>query len=292
MEFEAIELHHRARIDDIRKRYRSAASSHAFLPLFLWRKEMGFSLFFGEDFFVVRSLWKGENSYYFPCGARDGAARFIESRMSSPGFKLCYMRRDDAVFLERVFPGSFSIKPDRDSAEYLYDRAEQIAMRGKKYARLRLQIHRLERVYRLVTADVTSRNLDDARSVTADWYSCRPARPPEAGFDDSGITAEMLENREELNLTGILVYVDDAARSVQMGGFIGADTFDLGMGKTIRGFPGLDFYAKRALYERLPGECRTINREEDLGLEGLRASKLAAHPCALNEFWEGTAANE
>jgi hypothetical protein len=100
---------------------------------------------------------------------------------------------------------------------------------------------------------------------------------------------EALALREELGLYGVLERVNGVSSAVLIGGFISPDTFDLCVAKTVARIPGFDFYARRALYERLPRECRIVNREEDLGIDGLRESKLRMRPCAVTDIWEAAA---
>ena len=290
MEFKAIELAHRASVDEIRQRHGHTLSSHSFVSLFLWRTEMGLSLFLDGRFFVVKCLWKGRNSYLFPCGDPGMSAGFIGAHVSEPDFKLCYMRDEDVDFLAREFPGKFLTMPDRDSAEYLYDRAEQTGMRGSRYSSLRRQVRRLEREHELDMEPLTRENIARARGLVADWRAVHPGIFG-IGLDDAEVSLEALELREELGLSGVLVRVDGVDGAVLAGGFISCDTFDLCLAKTAFRLPGFDFYTKLVLYGQLPEECRFINREEDLGIEGLRANKLGMHPCALTRIWEGTAVN-
>jgi hypothetical protein len=200
------------------------------------------------------------------------------------------MRDEDADFLAREFPGKFSARADRDSAEYLYDRAEQTAMTGSRYSRLRRQIRCLEREHEIDMEALTQENLAQAAGLITRWRAGHPSMF-DIGFDDSRVSLEALELREELGLSGVLVRVDGVVGAVLAGGFISRDTFDLCLAKTAFKLPGFDFYAKRALFGRLPEECRFINREEDLGIDGLRANKLGMHPCAITKIWEGTAIN-
>jgi hypothetical protein len=291
MEFEAIGLCHRPAVDGIRAEYGHTSSSHAFMSLFLWRFDMGLSLFAGDRFFVARCRRRGENCYFFPCGDAADAARFIHSHMGEPDFKLCYLRDADADFLKSEFPGRFSIEYDRDSAEYLYDRAAQVQMKGGRYAKLRQRVSGIERRYELEIEGLSPENLAQSREFVINWRKQRKELF-QTGFDDMRASVEALEMREELGLFGVLERLNGVPCAVLAGGFISGDTFDLCMAKTLSCVSGFDFYARRALYERLPDECRLINREEDLGIDGLRESKLRMRPCAIVGMWEAAAARE
>jgi hypothetical protein len=260
------------------------------MSLFLWRFDMKLSLFLDDRFFVVRCRWRGDNCYFFPCGDAEASARFIRSHIGETDFKLCYMRSEDADFLKSEFPGCFSMKYDRDSAEYLYDRADQISMKGWRYAKQRRRVAAVERGYEIAVEALSPENLTQSEQLVMNWQKLR-RKSSNAGFDDIRASMEALALREELGLYGVLARVNGIPGAVLIGGAISRDTFDLCVAKTATPIPGFDFYARRALYERLPPECRIINREEDLGIDGLRESKLGMRPCAVTDIWEATAAS-
>jgi hypothetical protein len=198
------------------------------------------------------------------------------------------MRDEDADFLRNEFPGCFSIEYDRSSAEYLYDRAAQVRMEGGSYAKLRQRVSAIERGYELEIEELSPENLTQAMDFTANWRKRK--KPLQTDFDDVRASMEALELREELGLFGVMERLNGVPSAVLAGGFISGDTFDLCMAKTASGVSGFDFYARRELYRRLPEKCRLINREEDLGIDGLRKSKLKMRPRAIAGMWEAVAA--
>jgi len=290
MNFAPIELHQRRSVDSIREKYGHSLSSHSFHSLYLWRDEMGLSLFIGDDFFVVKCLWKGANCYFFPCGGEETAARFIEAHIADPGFKLCYMRRRDADFLKLRYKGRFKVADDRGSSEYLYDRARETQLRGKLYSRLRYRLNSLERHHELSALELTAENSGEAKALVLKWGE-NHGPCSVTGLSDLDVSLEAVELRERLGLSGILAYVDGEAMALIVGGFLNHDMYDLCVTKVAGDYNGLEMFARRELFSRLPERCGTINAEEDLGIEGLRAHKLDMRPSSLVEVFEGRAIN-
>jgi hypothetical protein len=252
---------------------------------------MGLSLFIGVDFFVVKCLWKGANCYFFPCGGEETASRFIEAHIADPGFKLCYMRECDADFLKHRYKGRFKITGDRDSSEYLYDRARETQLRGKAYSRLRYRLNNLERHHELSAVELTAENSDEAKALVLKWGECH-GLCSETSLSDLDVSLEAVRFYEQLGLSGIVVYVDGEAMALIVGGFLNHDTYDLCVTKVVGDYNGLEMFARREMFSRLPERCGTINVEEDLGIEGLRAHKLDMRPSSLLEVFEGRITNE
>ena len=284
MDFYPVDIKHLQIIEDIRQKYRHDTSSHAFQLLYLWREVMGLTVAVGEDFFVVRSTWRGENAYFFPCGDSEKTRNFLQSHVEEENFRLCYMRRCDVLFLQEQFPGRFEVSYDRDACEYLYGRAEQAAMIGSEFIRLRTKLHHLEREYRLECFPLTAENAGEAGDVTLQWADRHVALPK---FNDVSVTLEALSLLDALGLSGILAYINGKPTSFAIGCPIAPSVYDLCLMKHCTTARGMSSYVLRDLCRRLPEKYSIINLEEDLGIEGLKTHKEELRPIGLVGIWEG-----
>jgi hypothetical protein len=77
------------------------------------------------------------------------------------------------------------------------------------------------------------------------------------------------------------MYVDNQAVAMTMGSFLSGDTVDVHFEKADRDYPGAYAVINRAFARRIREEypdVKFLNREEDMGLEGLRKAKLSYYP--------------
>lgn len=280
MEFCPIELAQRERIEEIRKTYGFPLSSHAFSSIFLWRSSMVLSVFLLEDAYFIRSRENGIFRYFFPCGSRKAKRNILSSL--SPGTELLYVSAPDCLFLEQEFPGMFSLVEDRASWEYLYDRHQQEAMEGHEYKRIRQQVNRI--VNTGFSAELLDEgNLLQAEEAAKKWFQLHSRKK---GMMDAEGTFAALRNFQELSLFGIFVRGPGGeAAAFSLGSFLDDRTFDSHIAKSL--VPNIDFYFKYCLTCALPSGITVINREEDLGISGLRRHKTALRPCGFNRLWKG-----
>jgi len=271
-------------IDDIRRRYGHGTSSHSFPMLYLWRNAMGLTIRLDKDFFAVQSSWRGKNSFFFPCGAPETVKAFLEEHRHEPDFRLCYMRREDVEFLEEHFPGVFEISPDNTSSEYLYDRAAQATMAGKRFAKLRVKLHHFLREHRTELVPLSAENLEEARFISLQWAAQQRELP---AFNDVEMSLEALSLFGALQLAGILVRVDGEPSAFALGFALSDTVFDVCVLKQHSHERGLFEFVMRELCAWLPESFQLVNMEEDLGIEGLRAHKQEMVPSGYNEMWEG-----
>ncbi|MCD8082301.1 MAG: phosphatidylglycerol lysyltransferase domain-containing protein [Clostridiales bacterium] len=279
-----ITLDMKERIESIRYQYGHNSSSHAFASLYIWKQDMGLSIFLTDSFFAVRCLWRGTNAWLFPCGEPEAIRRFLKDAMGEPDFLLCYLREEDVKFLEREFPGQFRIEETPDDHEYLYDCAEQKTLVGRKFSGIRNHIRRAQNDYALTCEPLAEENIADAIAVNHAW-----ARQEHSPHDlaDCFASELLLQKWKELDVRGILVRLDGEPFSVAAGYPLAPDVFDLCLARQKQLLGGIGIYTKHALIASLPDHFRFFNAEEDMGIEGLRKMKKQMRPCGMLTTFEG-----
>ena len=168
------------------------------------------------------------------------------------------------------------IKESRDSFDYLYLRSDLADLSGKKYHAKRNHLSKFFRTYENYSVEeITKDNFSDVIAVAKRWQQ---------GAVDSGELSairDALMYFQRLGMFGILLYVDGRPVAVSIGSRISDDVCDVNFEKAV----GIDeAYAviNNEFAKRYSG-FTYLNREEDLGIEGLRKSKLSYHPLELIE---------
>ena len=93
----------------------------------------------------------------------------------------------------------------------------------------------------------------------------------------------------QLEMEGIVILEQDRVLAFAMGSRLNSDTFDIHFEKAREDIQGtynlINREFARYLRDKYP-EVKWLNREDDLGLEGLRAAKLSYNPTRLLEkYW-------
>lgn len=281
-----IKLCYKEDIERLRNRYHHQSSSHAFSSLYLWRNPMGLTLYLEGEMFAVKSKWRGENAWFFPCGEKQAIIDFIKKHKSEEGFKLFYARQEDIQLLNQYFPQEFSFREDFASSEYIYDKEGHRTLSGKKYANLRTQLHKVEREHLLRTKPLSEETLSDAINIVKNWQGKKHSESILEIKEDEKIEEEGLSSFRELEICGVVIYMDGQPYAVAAGYPLSSNCYDLFLAKERERISGLAYYAKREFFLSLPDQYRYINIEEDLGIEGLRKMKKILNPVNMNQMWE------
>lgn len=192
--------------------------------------------------------------------------------------------------LEAACPGRFSFEEDRDGFDYLYEIDRLADLPGKKLHAKRNHIRRFDEQFPdWLLEEITPANVPECVELERQWAAIRQeeaGEDAEALSEESIALIEALYHMDKLGLEGALIRADGAPLAFSLGGLITPEVFDVNFEKSfgdIQGaYPAINREMARRVRERHPG-VKWLNREDDLGLEGLRKAKLSYYPDLLLE---------
>lgn len=266
-------------------------SDGAFGTIYVWRDVYHSMICRYQDFL----LRKYGGMYAMPLGEGDpsGAleAMRVDAGKRGEPFVLGGLTREAADCLEGLLPGRFTLEEDRDAADYIYHAEDLIRLAGKKYHGKRNHISKFERLYSWTYEDLGRGNMEDCMALAREWcvqYGCSE----ENGLDKEACALrETFQHFEELGFAGGMLRVEGKPVAFTIGEEINEQAFVVHFEKALSDYTGSYTMINREFAARRLSGYRFINREEDLGLEGLRKAKLSYQPAFLLERftarWEG-----
>jgi len=255
-----------------------------FANLFLWGRQR---LAFYGDSVVLFSQFNRQSVYPFPLTLgdpkptldaiiHDAAARGIPCRLTG-------LSQENCATLEQLYPGKFRIHHDRDSFDYLYAIEDLAELKGRKYQRKRNHINRFRQNYPDYTLEpITDENTGDVAQMLQQWYADRELADPTMDFHmERAAIYKALLHRSALNIEGLLLKYNGRILAMTMGSPLSETTFDVQFEKAMEdadgAYPTINWEFARYLRAKYPA-LQFLDREDDLGLEGLRKAKLSYCP--------------
>ena len=194
--------------------------------------------------------------------------------------RIAYLTKAEREELEALFPDRFDYKREEGNQDYIYLSRDLATLAGKKYHAKRNHISKFYRTYgddaRFVTLD--NGNLDMALGVVSDWCRENGEDPLENG--EYKVFKKACECFDELKLHGAVLTVDDKPVAMTMGSAVSPACFDVMFEKALREYDGVYAVINNEFAKTLT-KYTYINREEDMGLEGLRKAKLSYYPAII-----------
>ncbi len=185
-----------------------------------------------------------------------------------------------AEFVEKTFPGRFDITEDRDMAEYIYRARTMAEFAGGDLRKRRLEVHTFRNRYgdRAEIREITEKDFRECLEYEGKWLRDNiETHDEETLIRDQRMIEKHIAHYRELGLTGITLRIDGVIRGFCYGFRLG-DTYDVITEKADRDIPHSFKVLRMESAKRCAADCQWVNMEEDVGLPGLRALKLAYKP--------------
>ena len=270
---------------------------YSFATVFLWSGTFQQEVAQMDGYVLERLCGRVGNGYLFPAGSGPlkPVLDALEADAAERGdiCRLLCVTPEQLVQLEQVHPGRYTCTPDRDGWDYRYDIQKRAGLGGKKLHSTRNHIHRFEERYPdWKVEEITIDNLAECAEMDLEWNRLyRQEREngeetAQSRMDERHAMSKAFAYYEPLGLSGLLLRVEGRVVAFTMGSPISVDTFDVHFEKAYGEIQGaytmINREFARWVRDRYP-EVRYLNREDDMGLEGLRKAKESYYPDCMVE---------
>ena len=284
IDFQKLQPHQRAEYESVLFSCPPRGCEYSFANLCLWGLQ---KVAFIHGCVAFFSHYYGRSVYPYPIGSGDKRAVLEEiladARERGIPCRFTGLTEADKEELERLFPGQFLIRANRDFFDYVYAIDDLADLKGRKFQKKRNHTNRFRAEhpdYQVVPLTVC--NLAMARHMVNDWYISRMKEDPDGDYMLENIAlSRAFQFYGGLNMDGIMLVEGDRVLAVTMGSPMSRDTFDIHFEKAREEVDGAYTVVNQefARYLRLKyPEVAFLDREDDMGLEGLRKAKLSYHP--------------
>lgn len=195
-------------------------------------------------------------------------------------------------FLEKY--KCFDLIPERDNFDYIYLRKDLAELSGKKYHSKRNHIAAFSKKYNWSYEPLNAQNKEEFLAFSDKWYEDKGIEEDEGLRAEKKALREILDSNEGIEYKGAMIKIEDRVVAITLGSPINSTTFDIHYEKADKDFGTAYALINREFASRELSDYEYINREDDLGIEGLRKAKLSYKPHIILEKYSliYTGANE
>lgn len=288
MQFFDISLDSKRVIDEFFHAQRIEASDMLFGNLYIWHFSRTIKYALIDDCLVVWTKFPNEPHpfIFFPLGRgnRKGAIEkmkeyFLDNKMP---FSLRSLEPYQSAELENLFPNSFEITPNRDRFDYIYNIDELIALSGRALHKKKNHLNRFFNLYPNFSYErVDESNAMEVLSASRAWF--------EYSDKSDGLRNEMLgieaslNNFSALGMKGAIIRIDGKIAAFSLAEQINDDSVVIHIEKGNTFYEGIYQAINQQFLKNDFSHLRFVNREEDLGIEGLRKAKMSYKPLRFIE---------
>lgn len=194
--------------------------------------------------------------------------------------KLLFVPEDSAELVRDVF--GVDLEKDRDWADYVYLTEDLQNLSGKKYHGQKNHFNQFVKNF----PDYEYIEYSPAeKSSVLEFYEkfySENEKNDELFYEEKKVFLRLLDNFEASGQTGGIIKIGGKTVAVSFGETVG-DTLYIHIEKALREYAGSYAAINRLFALKNGKDAKYINREEDVGDEGLRTAKLSLHPVMLVE---------
>ena len=289
-----------------------ALSDMNFTNCFMWRhaREIHYAVL--QDTLIIQTCYQGSEPFvFFPIGAYSisHALRVLEVlkthyRALGFGLHLASLSKQQASAIDSHF-GVQSVAV-REKFDYIYDVAELITLNGRKYHKKKNHLNAFLQEYgNFVFEEISAHNIPAILEAYEKWFEANPNKSDGLQFEYLGIQ-DALNLYENLGLQGGVIFIDGKVGAFSFGEVLACNLAyeQSDLAQTLSGESYINKSGKvavmhiekadsqyRGIYQAINqqvlqhcfSDCVWVNREEDLGIEGLRKAKQSYQPAFLLE---------
>ena len=229
-----------------------------------------------ENAVVLRYTFDGQRAYMV-CTAEELSLELTEALLDDSNGDLTLIGLEDSQVPQLQTSHSISVEPVRNQYDYIYRRTDLAELHGSHLNAKRNHIHRFRAEhpdfeYRPLTPEL----FDECRRLMEIWQEEKDAN--DTIDAEKQVMETIFSNWDALGMIGGSIFVDGRMVAFTYGAAVTTDTFDVCVEKADRHVEGAFAIINQQFAEHLPEQYIYLNREEDMGIPGLRQAKLSYHP--------------
>lgn len=271
---------------------RIEASDMLFGNLYIWHFSRDISYAILNDCLVIKTKFPNEKYpfIFYPLGLgdrqktiKDVMDYFLSNNMK---FAIKSLEPYQKYELEKNMPNIFDISPNRDRFDYIYNVSDLINLNGRKLHSKKNHLNKFLNLYpNFVYERIDSSNAIDVFESYVEWFNKNPNITDGLRNEFVGIEST-LRNFNLLDMKGGVIKIDNKIAAFTLGEQINSNSVVIHIEKANTFYEGIYQAINQQFLCNEWNEMEFVNREEDLGIEGLRRAKMTYNPIRFVEKFE------
>lgn len=285
--FKKVEISDREWINERLRESQFKACDYSFVNNYIWRHPNNIEFADINGFYCLKSGEADNRHYTYPAGKGDVVpvirALMEDAKEHGQPFRLRAIPKDQLDMLEKEFKGVFDITLPREECDYIYTVEKLTSLSGKKLHGKRNHIARFKDNINWSYEPITPENIEECIAMNKEWGALYD-RDDEEGVKKEAIAVKSaFHHFFEFGLSGGLLRLDGKVIAFTIGEPLTEDTFVVHIEKAFPDIQGAYPMINQQFVMHTLSGYTYVNREEDMGEEGLRKAKLSYYPDILLE---------
>lgn len=275
-------------------------AEYTFTNLYMWREMLNLRWAIEDDVLYIFSSNEETFAAWQPIGApekmQDAITKILrtaEEHCGNKKFMFVVVEKIFADELARYPHAKFNITADRDNFDYVYLAQDLISLSGRKFHGKKNHLNAFRKEYPdAVYLPITEEIIPQCREQLNIWSETHKRANPDdpfIGYEQAAIH-EIFDHFDGFKLKGGAIMIGDKVVAFTFGERLNSDTAVIHVEKADSTVRGIYVAINQSFVEHEWAKMTYINREEDMGIDGLRQAKESYRPVKLIEKFNATLA--
>jgi len=256
--------------------------------LILWAAVYNTQFTVAKDMLFIKFMIGDDNYFAYPMGSRDLKQAFqwlfAYCEEQNIKFKMTSIEPDMFTDIEKIYPGEYEVSYIRDYADYVYNIEDLKNLAGKKYHGKKNHINKFLKTNEDWDYEsITEKNTEECIEMVKEWCVENGCCEDKSKANEICVLINGLRHRKELNLLGGIIRTAGRIVALTMGEKSDDDMFIIHFEKAFADVDGAYPMINQQFIIHELLNYTYVNREEDMGVEGLRKAKESYHPAFMAE---------
>lgn len=266
------------------------ACEYSFTTLYMWKDLYNLRYYYEDRFMVIMGQDKEEQFFIQPLADIENikyALEFIFNYFDSvnKNINMRAITKEFKDYLNSQYPNKFKYMEDRNSFDYIYEGESLRTLQGRKNQKKRNHLNYFLKEYenRFEYKLLSEENFDECNYLLESWMDNKEIT--EDIKTENRAINRLFKNYKQLknNIKVCGVYIDDKLEAFSIGEKLTKDMALIHIEKANFNLRGLYQYVNQQFILNEFDDIEFVNREDDLGIEGVRKAKLSYHPVKFVE---------
>lgn len=279
MDFEQIHLEQQANYLKALEQCTQKSSDYSFSNLFGWADEYGLSWAWNENLVWIRQS-KPQTRLWAPIGPWETIDwGDVFNRLFKSGTRFIRIPETLSRLWQKNLQDRLVIEEDRDHWDYLYDINEMVELRGNRFHKKKNLLNQFIKKYDYRFKTFSPSMIEPAMAMQADWCNWRDCESSDVlSAENRSVFKVLMHWNDLVGLTGGVILVEDIIVAYTLAEKMSDESIVVHYEKGCPDYKGVYQAINQMFLESLPNNFKIVNREQDLGEEGLRQAKISYNP--------------
>ena len=279
-DFQKLKLEDKPVFDELYSKHPPKHSEYVFTTLVSWLHYVEAMFLLSGDSILLTTKYDGKRQIRAPHGERN--QKLLEEVISLAKTDedvraLVAIDEETKSWISDIYP-DMQFNPNRNYFDYVYLASDLAELPGKNYLKIRNRLNRFHKKYEFTIEPISDQNFEEMLLFLQRWCLWRDCESNTMLDNERIAVLYSMDNFFKLGLSGIAIRIGLNIEAISVFQKMNPETAIIHFEKAMPDFDGIYQAINNEAAKELAKDYKFINRESDLGIDGLREAKKRYHP--------------